>query len=134
MPAHGDAVAQQRRNRLAELPGELAARIGFAIIDLRALGVEGRDHGFARSRDRIRHRCRRRLRNHRGGCERENEQLQMSAIIHGASRFQPGFRQTYVGITTYRYPAFSQFCYHRLINLQSASRPAAVKGGPLMVA
>jgi hypothetical protein len=93
MPAHGDAVAQQRRNRLAQLPGELAARIGLAIIDLRALGMEGRDHGFARSRYRIRHRCRNRPRDHRGDRKRENEQLQMSAIIHEASRFQPVFTQ-----------------------------------------
>ena len=55
VPADRLAVDQQRRNRLAELPDELAVRAGLAVVDLRALGMDGRDHGFIRRGDRVRY-------------------------------------------------------------------------------
>ena len=50
--ADGLAVEQQRRDRLAERPGELAVGAGLALVHLRAFGVPGRDRGLARRRDR----------------------------------------------------------------------------------
>src|SRR5262245_59904367 len=46
------AVDEERRDRLAERPGELAVGAGLAVIDLRALGMQRRDHALARRRDR----------------------------------------------------------------------------------
>ena len=40
VPADGLAVGDQRRDRLAESPGELAVGAGLAFIDLRALGMD----------------------------------------------------------------------------------------------
>ena len=40
-------AVEQGRDRFAELPGELAGRIRFAFVDLRAFGMQRRDHGFA---------------------------------------------------------------------------------------
>ena len=47
MPADGLAVGDQRRDRLAEGPGELAVGAGLAFVDLRALGMEREHRGFA---------------------------------------------------------------------------------------
>ncbi len=40
VPADGLAIEQQRRDRLAERPGQLAVGAGLAFVDLRAFGVE----------------------------------------------------------------------------------------------
>src|SRR3954447_26820386 len=47
VPADRLAIEKQRRDRLAEGPGELAVRACLALIDLRAFGVKGRDRGLA---------------------------------------------------------------------------------------
>jgi hypothetical protein len=65
MPPDGFAVEDQRSNRLAELPDELAAAIGLALVDLGTLGVDGHHRhlagrsngiGHLRARERA-HRC-----------------------------------------------------------------------------
>jgi hypothetical protein len=50
--ADGLAVEQERRDRLAERPGELAIVAGLALVDLRAGGIKGSHDGFARCCDR----------------------------------------------------------------------------------
>ena len=47
VPADGLAVEQQRRDRLAECPGQLAVAGSLAFIDLRAFGVEREHDRFA---------------------------------------------------------------------------------------
>ena len=47
MPADGLAIGDQGRDRLAERPGELAVGARLAFIDLRALGMQREDRGFA---------------------------------------------------------------------------------------
>ena len=72
MPADGLAVEQERRDRLAERAGELAVGTGLALVHLRALGVEGRNCGFARGGD-----CGGRLRG-RDARQGEHDQQQSS--------------------------------------------------------
>jgi len=48
VPANRLAVEKERRDRLAELPRELAARIGLALVDLSPLRMERRDDGLPR--------------------------------------------------------------------------------------
>src|SRR5262245_18484377 len=50
----GFAVEQQRRDRLAERPCELAVAAGLALVDLRALGMGRDNRGLAGRRDRVR--------------------------------------------------------------------------------
>ena len=45
--ADGFAVEEKRRNRLAGDPAERAVVAGLAFVDLRAFGMQHRDHGFA---------------------------------------------------------------------------------------
>src|SRR5262245_15529332 len=52
--ADGFAVEQQRRDRLAKYPCELAVAAGLALVDLRALGMEREHRGLAGRRDRVR--------------------------------------------------------------------------------
>src|SRR5713101_2086677 len=55
VPTDGLAVGDQRRNRLAELPDELATAIRLAFVDLGALGVNGQHHRLTGRGDRIGH-------------------------------------------------------------------------------
>ena len=65
----GFAIEQQRRDRLAERPCELAVAAGLALVDLRALGMERDNRALARRRDRGRDLRRCRARERRGGCQ-----------------------------------------------------------------
>ena len=44
---HRRAIEQQRRDRLAELPGELAGGVGLAVVDLGAFGMQRHNTGLA---------------------------------------------------------------------------------------
>jgi hypothetical protein len=47
MPADGLAIGDQGGDRLAKSPGQLAVGARLAFIDLRALGMQREDRGFA---------------------------------------------------------------------------------------
>src|SRR5580704_18970634 len=49
------AIDEQCRNGLAELPNELSAGIGLAVVDLGAFSVDGCHHGFIRRGDGVRY-------------------------------------------------------------------------------
>jgi hypothetical protein len=53
VPADGLAVGDQGGDRLAKSPGQLAVGARLAFIDLRALGMEREDRGFAGGGDRF---------------------------------------------------------------------------------
>ena len=57
MAADGLAIQQQRRDRLAERPGELAVGAGLALIDLRAFGVQAGHECFSLYGDGVREGC-----------------------------------------------------------------------------
>ena len=80
MTADGLALQQQRRDRLAERPGQLAVIAGFALIDLRALGKECGDGGLARSCDGGRDLGRGTAAGERGDDDAQSERL---ADTHG---------------------------------------------------
>ena len=69
----GFAVEQQRRDRLAERPCELAVAAGLALVDLRTLGMERDNGALPRRRDRRRDLRRCRARKDRGGDDRQNK-------------------------------------------------------------
>ena len=53
MPADGLAVLEERRDRLAKCPGQLAIGAGLAFVDLRAFGMQREDGRFTWSSDGV---------------------------------------------------------------------------------